>query len=61
MAAPATEVRLVLSRREAWAVGAGAALVGVLLFLAGMGAGASAGCGSFPDDPASVATAEGAR
>ena len=58
MAAPVREVRLVLSRREAYGIAAGAAVVGILLFLAGMGAGASAGCGSFPDDAATVATAE---
>lgn len=44
MAAPAREIRLVLTRREATGVFAGAAVVGILLFLAGMGAGASAGC-----------------
>lgn len=44
MAAPAGEIRLVLTRREAAGIFAGAALVGILLFLAGMGAGASAGC-----------------
>jgi len=44
MAAPAREIRLVLTRREAAGVFAGAAVVGILLFLAGMGAGASAGC-----------------
>ena len=44
MAAPAREIRLVLTRREPAGVFAGAAVVGILLFLAGMGAGASAGC-----------------
>ncbi|HLM66939.1 MAG TPA: hypothetical protein VK358_05385 [Longimicrobium sp.] len=44
MPAPAKEIRLALTRREAAGIFAGAAIVGVLLFLAGMGAGASAGC-----------------
>lgn len=44
MAARAKEIRLVLTRGEAAGIFAGAAVVGVLLFLAGMGAGASAGC-----------------
>ena len=42
--AAAKEIRLVLTRGEAAGIFAGAAVVGVLLFLAGMGAGASAGC-----------------
>ncbi len=52
MEARAREIRLVLTRREAAGIFAGAAVVGILLFLAGMGAGASAGC---------VAPANGAR
>ncbi len=40
----AKEIRLVLTRGEAAGIFAGAAVVGILLFLAGMGAGASAGC-----------------
>ncbi|HEX8672290.1 MAG TPA: hypothetical protein VF710_10385 [Longimicrobium sp.] len=46
MAARAREIRLVLTRREVAGVFAGATVVGILLFLAGMGAGASAGCES---------------
>lgn len=57
MAARATEIRLVLTRREAAGVFAGAAVVGVLLFLAGMGAGASAGCAAPADGPRALAEA----
>ena len=55
----ATEIRLVLSRREAVGFTAGATVVGILLFLAGMGAGATAGCGAAP--AGAQALAEGGR
>ncbi|HLL84048.1 MAG TPA: hypothetical protein VK420_15390 [Longimicrobium sp.] len=44
MQARPKEIRLVLTRGEAAGIFAGAAVVGILLFLAGMGAGSSAGC-----------------
>jgi len=51
----ANEIRLVLSRGEAAGVFAGAAVVGILLFLAGMGAGASAGCAAPAGGPQALA------
>jgi hypothetical protein len=53
----AREIRLVLNRREAAGIFAGAAVVGILLFLAGMGAGASAGCVAPASGPHALAEA----
>jgi hypothetical protein len=57
MAARAKEIRLVLTRGEAAGIFAGAAVVGILLFLAGMGAGASAGCVAPASGPQALAEA----
>lgn len=45
-------LRFALTRREGWGLLAGGTAVGVLLFLAGVGAGAALGCGGTPAVPA---------
>lgn len=50
-------VRFALTRREVWGLAAGSTMVGLLLFLAGMGAGVAAGCARAAAAPQAPETA----